>query len=127
MADGDDQKSLSQSIKGRLQEGVQNSVFQDKGLLDPDAVIDEDRIVGRDDQLDDIITYLRPALQGNRPPNMLLYGPSGTGKSLIINAVCQQVLELANSQERSVRCYQNQLPDDQIARPRCLSLGEECG
>ena len=29
---------------------------------------------------------------------MLLYGSSGTGKSLIINAVCQQVLELANSQ-----------------------------
>jgi len=98
MADGDDQQSLSQSIKGRLQQGVQNSVFRDKGLLDPDAVIDEDRIVGRDEQLDDIITYLRPALQGNRPPNMLLYGPSGTGKSLIINAVCQQVLELANSQ-----------------------------
>ncbi|RLM53467.1 AAA family ATPase [Halobellus sp. Atlit-31R] len=98
MADGDDQQSLSQSIKGRLQEGVQNSVFRNKELLDPDAVIDEDRIVGRDDQLDDIITYLRPALQGNRPPNMLLYGPSGTGKSLIINAVCQQVLELANAQ-----------------------------
>ena len=98
MADGDDQQSLSQSIKGRLQEGVQNSVFRDKGLLDPDAVIDEDRIVGRDDQLDNIITYLRPVIQGNRPPNMLLYGPSGTGKSLIINAVCQQVLELANFQ-----------------------------
>jgi cell division control protein 6 len=98
MADGDDQQFFSQSIKGRLQEGVQNSVFRNKGLLDPDAVIDEDRIVGRDDQLEDIITYLRPALQGNRPPNMLLYGPSGTGKSLIVNAVCQQVLELANSQ-----------------------------
>ena len=94
MVDGDDQQTLSQSIKGRLQEGVQNSVFRDRGLLDPDAVIDEDRIVGRDKQLDDIITYLRPALQGNRPPNMLLYGPSGTGKSLIINAVCQQVVEL---------------------------------
>lgn len=99
MADGDDQQSLSQSIKGRLQDGVQNSVFRDKGLLDPDAVIEEDRIVGRDQQLDDIITYLRPALQGNRPPNMLLYGPSGTGKSLIINAVCQQVVELANAQD----------------------------
>lgn len=98
MANGEDQQSLSQSIKGRLQEGVQNSVFRNKGLLDPDTVIDEDRIVGRDKQLDDIVTYLRPALQGNRPPNMLLYGPSGTGKSLIINAVCQQVLELANSQ-----------------------------
>ncbi|HET7323854.1 MAG TPA: orc1/cdc6 family replication initiation protein [Halococcus sp.] len=98
MADGDDQQSLSKSIKGRLQKGNQNSVFRDKGLLDPDAIIDEDRIVGRDQQLDDIITYLRPTLQGNRPPNMLLYGPSGTGKSLIINAVCEQVAELAEAQ-----------------------------
>lgn len=98
MADGDDQQSLSQSIKSRLQEGAQNSVFRDKGLLDPDAIIDEDRIVGRDQQLDDIITYLRPTLQGNRPPNMLLFGPSGTGKSLIINAVCEQVAELAETQ-----------------------------
>lgn len=98
MTDGDDQQSLPQSIKGRLQKGVQNSVFRDKGLLDPDTVIDEDRIVGRDKQLDDIITYLRPVLQGNRPPNMLLYGPSGTGKSLIINAVCKRVVELAESQ-----------------------------
>lgn len=97
MTDGD-QQSLSQSIKGRLQDGVQQSVFRDRGLLDPDAVIDEDRIVGRDQQLEDIITYLRPALQGNRPPNMLLYGPSGTGKSLIINAVCEQVVELAQAQ-----------------------------
>ncbi|MFB6197012.1 MAG: cell division control protein Cdc6, partial [Halobacteriaceae archaeon] len=56
MADGEEHQSLSQSIKGRLQEGVQNSVFRDKSLLDPEAVIDEDRIVGRDDQLDDIIT-----------------------------------------------------------------------
>lgn len=99
MPDGDEHQSLSQSIKGRLQEGTQNSVFKDKGLLDPDAVIDENRIVGRDQQLDDIITYLRPTLQGNRPPNMLLYGPSGTGKSLIINAVCEQVAELAKAQD----------------------------
>jgi cell division control protein 6 len=98
MADGDDQRSFSQSIKGRLQGGTQNSVFRDKSLLDPDTVIDEDRIVGRDQQLDDVIIYLRPTLQGNRPPNMLLYGPSGTGKSLIINAVCEQVAELAEAQ-----------------------------
>ncbi|WP_123533896.1 orc1/cdc6 family replication initiation protein [Halosimplex salinum] len=99
MANGDDSSSLSESIKGRLQGGVQNSVFRDKGLLDPDVVIDEDRIVGREQQLEDIITYLRPALQGNKPPNMLLYGPSGTGKSLIINAVCEQVLALSKSQD----------------------------
>ncbi len=94
----DTEESLSQSIKGRLQAGTQNSVFRAKGLLDPDAVIDEDRIVGRDKQLDDIITFLRPTLQGNRPPNLLLYGPSGTGKSLIINAVCEQIEDLAEAQ-----------------------------
>lgn len=98
MPDGDDQQSLSHSIKSRLQNGNQQSVFRDKGLLDPDTVIDEDRIVGRDKQLEDIITYLRPTLHGDRPPNMLLYGPSGTGKSLIINAVCEQVAELADAQ-----------------------------
>ena len=86
------------SIKGRLQEGVENSVFRNKSLLDPSTVIDEDRIVGRDEQLDDLITYLRPALQGDRPPNMLLYGPSGTGKSLIMNAVSEQVADLARAQ-----------------------------
>lgn len=98
MPDGDDQQLLSHSIKSRFQNGNQQSVFRDKGLLDPDAVIDEDRIVGRDKQLEDIITYLRPTLHGDRPPNMFLYGPSGTGKSLIINAVCEQVAELADTQ-----------------------------
>jgi len=97
MTDGDAESSLAQSIKGRLEEGEQQSVFQRKELLNPDTVIDEDRIVGRDSQLDDIINYLRPILQGNRPPNMLLYGPSGTGKSLIINAVGEQVAELVES------------------------------
>lgn len=91
-------RDSDESIRGRLQEGIQDSVFRNKGLLDPEAVIDEDRIVGRDEQLDEIITCLRPALEGNRPPNMLLYGPSGTGKSLIINAVCHQVLDLAEAQ-----------------------------
>lgn len=99
MTTDDDSHTLSRSIKSRLQEGKQSSVFREKALLDPDVVIDEDRIVGRDKQLDDTITYLRPTLQGNRPPNMLLYGPSGTGKSLIINAVCEQVAELAKAQE----------------------------
>jgi cell division control protein 6 len=56
------------------------------------------RTVGRDEQLNDIIAYLRPALQGNRPANMLLYGPAGTGKSLISNAACEQVPEIATAQ-----------------------------
>lgn len=100
MSEGEEQVRVDddqQSIQERLQAGTHRSVFRDKSLVEPDTIIDENRIVGRDDQLDDIITYLRPSIQGDRPPNMLLYGPSGTGKSLIINAVCEQIVEISNS------------------------------
>ncbi|WP_206662519.1 orc1/cdc6 family replication initiation protein [Halorubrum sp. BOL3-1] len=73
------------------------SVFVDRDLVEPDTIIDEERIVGRDDQLESVVSFLKPTLQGNRPPNMLLYGPAGTGKSLIIGAVTQQIIELCQS------------------------------
>jgi cell division control protein 6 len=95
---GTSERAQSQSIKSRLEAGTDDTVFRDKGLLNPDRVIDEDRIVGRDEQLDLIINSLQPILRGTRPPNLLLYGPSGTGKSLIINAVCQQIRSLATNQ-----------------------------
>jgi len=74
------------------------SVFVNRDLVEPDTIIDEERIVGRDDQLESVVSFLKPTLQGNRPPNMLLYGPAGTGKSLIIGAVTQQIIEFCQSQ-----------------------------
>ena len=72
-------------------------VFVNRDLVEPDTIIDEERIVGRDEQLESVVSFLKPTLQGNRPPNMLLYGPAGTGKSLIIGAVTQQIIELCQS------------------------------
>ncbi|WP_136591470.1 orc1/cdc6 family replication initiation protein [Salinigranum halophilum] len=80
-----------------LDEGAGVSVFVNRDLVEPDTIIDEERIVGRDDQLESVVSFLKPALQGNRPPNMLLYGPAGTGKSLIIGAVTQQIVDLCKS------------------------------
>jgi len=71
--------------------------FCQSDLVEPDTIIDEERIVGRDDQLESVVSFLKPTLQGNRPPNMLLYGPAGTGKSLIIGAVTQRIIELCRS------------------------------
>lgn len=85
------------SIREMLDEEGHGSVFVDRDLVEPDTIIDEERIVGRDDQLESVVSFLRPTLQGNRPPNMLLYGPAGTGKSLIIGAVTQQIVELCQS------------------------------
>ncbi|WP_276275396.1 orc1/cdc6 family replication initiation protein [Haladaptatus sp. QDMS2] len=75
----------------------ESSVFVNRDLVEPDTIIDEERIVGRDEQLESVVSFLKPTLQGNRPPNMLLYGPAGTGKSLIIGAVTQQIIELCQS------------------------------
>lgn len=80
-----------------LDEEGGTSVFTNRGLVEPDTIIDEERIVGRDEQLESVVSFLKPTLQRNRPPNMLLYGPAGTGKSLIIGAVTQQIIELCKS------------------------------
>lgn len=89
--------SRQRSIRDMLDDDGEASVFIDRNLVEPDTIIDEERIVGRDDQLESVVSFLKPTLQGNRPPNMLLYGPAGTGKSLIIGAVTQQIIELCKS------------------------------
>jgi len=75
------------------------SLIKNRSLLKPNKIVDEKRIVGRDTQLTDITQHLRVAISNERPPNLLLYGPSGTGKSLIINAVCQNIVELCESRD----------------------------
>ena len=89
--------STQRSIRDMLDDEGEASVFVNRDLVEPDTIIDEERIVGRDDQLESVVSFLKPTLQGNRPPNMLLYGPAGTGKSLIIGAVTQQIIELCQS------------------------------
>ncbi|KOX95316.1 orc1/cdc6 family replication initiation protein [Halorubrum tropicale] len=75
------------------------SLIENRSLLEPNEIVDEERIVGRDTQLTDITQHLRVAISNERPPNLFLYGPSGTGKSLIINAVCQNIVELCESRD----------------------------
>lgn len=91
------EERTQQSIRDMLVDEGEASVFINRDLVEPDTIIDEERIVGRDDQLESVVSFLKPTLQGNRPPNMLLYGPAGTGKSLIIGAVTQQIIELCQS------------------------------
>lgn len=93
----DETSGSQRSIREMLDEGGRTSVFANRDLVEPETIIDEKRIVGRDEQLEAVVSYLRPALERNRPPNMLLYGPAGTGKSLIVSAVTQQIIDLCKS------------------------------
>ena len=89
------------SIRDRLQTESSGGVFANKDLVRSDTIIDEDRIVGRDNQLGRVVDNLKPVLQNKGIPDMILSGPSGTGKSLIIHAVCKQIVELCESQNKT--------------------------
>ena len=92
--------SNSQSIEEMLLEfDEQEGLIRDRSLLDPNHVVEEDRIVGRDQQLQEVTKMLRVALGDNRPPNLFLYGPSGTGKSLITKAVCKNISSICATRE----------------------------
>ena len=92
--------SNSQSIEQMLLEfDEQDGLIRDRSLLDPNHVVEEDRIVGRDQQLQEVTKMLRVALGDNRPPNLFLYGPSGTGKSLITKAVCKNLSSICATRE----------------------------
>jgi cell division control protein 6 len=90
----------SQSIEEMLLEfDEQEGLIRDRSLLDPNYVVEEDRIVGRDEQLQEVTKMLRVALGDNRPPNLFLYGPSGTGKSLITKAVCHNISRICETRD----------------------------
>ncbi|WP_394296546.1 orc1/cdc6 family replication initiation protein [Halorubrum halophilum] len=95
-----DSEEPSQSIEDMLLEfDDQDGLIRDRALLDPNYVVEEDRIVGRDKQLQEVTKMLRVALGDNRPPNLFLYGPSGTGKSLITKAVCHNISRICESRD----------------------------
>ena len=92
----------AQSIEDLLLEfDEQEGLIRDRSLLDPNYVVEEDRIVGRNEQLQEVTKMLRVALGDNRPANLFLYGPSGTGKSLITKAVCNNISRICETRDIS--------------------------
>lgn len=92
---GDTDDSLT--VREMIEQAGEESVFRNRNLVEPDTIIDRDRIVGRDDQLRTVVSNLRKVLNENRPPNLLLYGPAGTGKSLIFDAVARQIRDISKN------------------------------
>ncbi len=74
-------------------DGDAQTVFENKDLVDSSTIVDQDRIYGRNEQLAAEARAFRDTLDGERPPDLLLYGPSGTGKTLTVKAVASKVKE----------------------------------
>lgn len=77
-----------------------DSLFQDKTVLQANYMPDE--IQHRDEQIDQIANILAPALRGDKPSNLFIYGKTGSGKTLTVNYVTQKLQEVAKTQDVNV-------------------------
>ncbi len=61
-----------------------------------------DRLPHREGQIDQLAQVLVPALRGDRPSNVLIYGLTGTGKTAAVDRVYQLLLEKLDDRKRVV-------------------------
>ncbi|PHQ39901.1 cell division control protein Cdc6 [Halorubrum persicum] len=76
----------------------EDPVFADKELLDIEHIPDEERIIGREDEISNLANSIHPAIRGGKPRNTLIYGKTGTGKSLVAKHVTQSAENFAQDQ-----------------------------
>jgi len=62
--------------------GDPDPIFADKELLRVSHLPESDRIIGRDTELQKLADAIKDAQRGDTPNNVLIYGKTGTGKSL---------------------------------------------
>jgi cell division control protein 6 len=68
-----------------------SNVFEKPWLLEIDNVPDADRIVGRDDKIKSLAKNLRKMRTSDVPDNILMWGETGTGKTLVARHVCERL------------------------------------
>ncbi|MBN2052161.1 ORC1-type DNA replication protein [Candidatus Woesearchaeota archaeon] len=73
------------------------SLFKDKKALQSTYIPDE--IKHRDIQITQIANILAPALRMEKPSNIFVYGKPGTGKTLSIRYLAEQMLTLADNKK----------------------------
>lgn len=66
------------------------SIYKDRDIVTIGYIPEEDRIVGRDRQISELADEISPIVVGGKPNSPILYGKTGTGKSLVANFVARE-------------------------------------
>ncbi|OIB56137.1 Cdc6/Cdc18 family protein [Natrialba sp. SSL1] len=70
-------------------------IFRNKSLVSVGTVPDEDRIVGRQEEITNVVLSLEDVIYNDVPDNLQIYGKTGTGKSLVSRHVSSKIAERA--------------------------------
>jgi cell division control protein 6 len=73
----------------------EDPIFVNKELLEISHLPESGRIVGRDEEISKLANAVNPAIFGQSPSNVLIYGKTGTGKSLCAKYVSRELVETA--------------------------------
>ena len=76
----------------------EDPIFVNKELLEINHLPDEGRIVGRDEEISQLANAVNPGIFGQSPSNVLIYGKTGTGKSLCAKYVSSRLVETAHEE-----------------------------
>jgi len=76
---------------------TKESLFKEKKVLQSTYIPDE--IKHRDPQITQIANILAPALRMEKPSNIFIYGKTGTGKTLSMRYLAEQMLTLADNKK----------------------------
>jgi len=77
-----------------------DSVFKNKDTLTTNWK--PENILHREDQINELASILAPSLKGNDPSNVFLYGSVGTGKTLVVKHVSDELKSVADDKEIDV-------------------------
>jgi len=90
MDEGSDGGTRGDNLFSDVDAGGGNDIFANRELLNIDHVPDQNRIVGRDDHIQELANEVGPAVTGVPPNSVILYGKTGSGKSLVANHVMER-------------------------------------
>jgi cell division control protein 6 len=77
-------------------------IFANKDLLRVQHLPEKDRIIGRDEELTQLANAIKDATHGQTPNNVLIYGKTGTGKSLCTKYITNDLVESAKQNDIEV-------------------------
>lgn len=80
---------------------IKNSLFKDKSVLQTNYT--PYSIPHRDAQIEQVASILAPLLRGERASNLFIYGKTGTGKTLSVQYVKEELLKRAHEIGTEVR------------------------
>ena len=91
-------------IKGKVDKifnsFMKNQLFEDKFVLQTSYT--PETIPHRDKQIEQIAAILAPVLRGERTSNLFVYGKTGTGKTLSVQFVRDELIKRNNSSENKI-------------------------